>query len=166
MGDLKTYQPLYKLIPILSVVVLALTWLPANVARWEQLTNALRKASGVPVLNSLLLDFVNTPEFSGKIYTTYPSMAAIQELREHWFNDFGASHMQPQTAAALQSGVPFCEVFATIARHEEITYILLHNTLYQGMVNQALSQGTLHTRMEVPGLKLMQVQCPVGASPQ
>ena len=166
MGDLKTYQPLYKLIPILSVVVLVGTWLPANVARWEHLTNSLRKASGIPALNGLLLDFVSTPEFSGLVYTTYPSMAAIVELREHWFNDFGASHMQPQTAAALQSGAPLCEVFATIPHHEDITYVLLHDSVYPDMVNQALSQGTLRTIMSVPGVKLMRVQCPLGSLPQ
>ncbi len=160
MGDLKSYQPLYKLIPIASALVMLGTLLPANIGRWEQLTNALRKAAGNPVLNGMLIDYVNTPGFSGYVYSTYPSMAAITELRGHWFNDSGASHMQPATAAALQAGAPLCEVVTTIPRHESISYVLLHDSVYQAMVSQALAQGTLQTVVSVPGLKLMRVLCP------
>lgn len=74
--------------------------------------------------------------------------------------------MQPQTAAALQSGAPLCEVFATIPRHELISHVLLHDSVYPAMVNQALAEGRLQTIITVPGLKLMQVMCPRAAVSQ
>ncbi len=160
VGNLKSYQPLYKLIPLLSALVLAGSLLPANVEHWELLTDSLRKESENPVLNKLLLDFVNTPELTGLVYTTYPPMVAIKDLRTHWFNDAGASHMQPSTAAALVAGAPLCEVFTSIPRHELISHALLQDSVYPAMVNQALSQGTLQTVASVPGVKLMRVMCP------
>ncbi len=166
MGYLQSSQAIYRLVPVLAVLVLLGSLLPANVQRWEMRTDSIRKSSGDAALNSLLLEFVNTPQDRGLVYTTYPLMASIRELREHWFNDFGASHMQPQTAAALQSGAPLCEVFATIPRHELISHVLLHDSVYPAMVNQALAEGRLQTIITVPGLKLMQVMCPRAAVSQ
>lgn len=150
---------------ILTFTVLIGAFLPQNVARWEQHTDALRMSAGDPEFNQELLAYVSAPGFSGKIYTTYSQVPAISELRRHWFNDRGASHMLPSTRLALQQGAPFCEVRETIAGHEEIQHVLLHESVYPAMTASALEAGSLQVEIAKPGLKLMRVNCPFREQP-
>jgi hypothetical protein len=162
IGAMTTSRPFHRVIPVLSLMVVAAAWLPPNVGKWERLTNNLRLLQGDPDFNRQLIELVNRPSFSGEIYTTYPQIPAIRELRGHWFNDYGASHMQPATAAALQRGAPLCEVIGGFARHERISYMVLHDWIYPGIVNTALMDGTLQQEATAPNLKLLRVNCGSG----
>lgn len=146
--------------PALLLVLLGASLLPGDPLRWEQLTNDLRKQSGDPVLNRQLLEYVSAPQFTGQIYTTYPQLAAIAELRPHLFADFGATHMQPQTTGALLAGAPFCDILATFPRHTSISHLLLHRSVYPELVDTALAEGSLVLRLETAQQRLMQVNCP------
>ena len=90
--------------------MLVASLLPANAALWELRTNERRKLTGDADFNTRLLEIAMDAEAAGSVYTTYPPMVAIRELRPFWFNDYGASHMQPQTAAALQNGALLCDL--------------------------------------------------------
>ncbi len=152
-----------RLLPTLSLLVLLAALLPANVARWEQHTDALRKQTGDADFNGRLAATLGPA--SGEIYTTYAPLVAIAELRAHWFNDYGASHMQPRTAAALQDGLPLCETLKTINRHQEIRYLLLHNWIFPAVIEPALANGTLRTLQTGTDVRLMQVHCEATATP-
>jgi hypothetical protein len=152
--------------PILVLLVLVAALLPGNPAPWESLTNDLRKASGDPALNLQLIEYVNTPGFNGTIYTTYPQVASIRELRSHLFVDFGATHMQAETIAALRDGRPFCEILATFPRPETVSHLLLHVSVYPPLVDAALAEGSLQLRLATPEQRLLQVQCPPPGQPK
>ena len=93
-------------------------------------------------------------------------MVAIRELRPYWFNDYGASHMLPQTAAALQSGAPLCDLLPTIPRYQNIRYLLLHDTIFPAVIGPALANGSLQTVVAGIGVRLMRVHCmPMDGTP-
>lgn len=152
---------LQRILPVLSLLVFAATLLPANTALWEQRTNERRKLTGDADFNNRLLAIATYPKAEGSVYTTYPAMVAIRELRPYWFNDYGASHMLPQTAAALRSGTPLCELMPTIPRHQLIRYVLLHDTIFPAVIGPALANGSLQTLVAGNGVRLMRVNCPV-----
>lgn len=152
-----------RLLPALSLLILLAALLPANTRLWEQRNDALRQRTGDPDFNSRLTATLGAA--SGEIYTTYAPLVAIAGLRDHWFNDYGASHMQPRTAAALLAGSPLCETLATIPQHEAIQYLLLHNWIFPAVIEPALANGSLQTLMTGTDVRLMQVHCKAAAAP-
>lgn len=146
--------------PALLLLVLLGTWLPANVERWEHLTNEIRKRTGDEQLNQQLLALAATPGISGKVYTTYAPLAAIKELRPWLFVDYGASHMQPQTAAMLREAAPLCDILQTFPHYQTVEYLLLHNSIFPAVIKTALASGQLHPILASNEQQLMQVQCP------
>ncbi len=147
----------------LIMLVLMGSFLPASRDRWQLQTNELRKHTGLAALNQQLIAFVSTPGFDGKILTTYPPLAAISELRPYYFMDYGASHMQPLTAAALSAGRPLCDVLLTIAGSSTIQYLLLHKSAFPAVINKALADGSLQLELGADP-RLMKVQCPLAAA--
>jgi len=146
--------------------VLVASLLPANAALWELRTNERRKLTGDADFNTRLLEIAMDAEAAGSVYTTYPPMVAIRELRPFWFNDYGASHMQPQTAAALQNGALLCDLLPTIARHNEIRYVLLHDSIFPAVIGPALANGSLQTLVAGNGVRLMRLHCPQSGASQ
>lgn len=150
-----------RVLPLISLLVLLAALLPSNAALWELRTNEQRKLTGDADFNSRLLAIATDPVAEGSVYTTYPSMVAIKELRPFWFNDYGASHMLPETAAALRNAVPLCGILPTIPRYEKIRYLLLHDTIFPAVIGPALADGSLQTMLAGNGMRLMRVHCPV-----
>ena len=157
---------LQRVLPVLSLLVLVASLLPANAALWELRTNERRKLTGDADFNTRLLEIAMDAEAAGSVYTTYPPMVAIRELRPFWFNDYGASHMQPQTAAALQNGALLCDLLPTIARHNEIRYVLLHDSIFPAVIGPALANGSLQTLVAGNGVRLMRLHCPQSGASQ
>jgi hypothetical protein len=149
------------LFPLMVLALLLAAVIPPNTAGWEKLNNDLRKQTGDVEFNQQLLAFVSRPDFAGAIYTTYPQVAAISELRPHLFADFGTSHWQPVTLAALQAGQSICAILATIPRGREISYLLLHRSTYPAIIDTALLDGSLQTELSTPLMRLMRVNCAI-----
>lgn len=152
---------LLRVLPLMSLLVFLATLLPTNTVLWELRTNERRKLTGDAGFNTRLLAIATDSEALGSVYTTYPSMVAINELRPYWFNDYGASHMLPTTAAALQNAAPLCDVLPTIPRHQDIRYLLLHDTIFPAVIGPALANGSLQTVLAGTGVRLMRVNCPL-----
>jgi hypothetical protein len=149
----------FRISAALMVLVLLGALLPANVDRWEQLTNEIRKRTGDEQLNQQLIAMAAKPGLTGKVYTTYAPFAAISELRPWLFVDYGASHMQPQTAAMLRTAAPLCAILQTFPRYETIEYALLHRSIFPGVIQAALADGSLKPVLATDEQQLMRVRC-------
>lgn len=149
----------FMLSPVFILLVLVGTWLPRNVVQWEHLTNEIRKRTGDEALNLQLIALADTPGVTGKIYTTYAPLAAISELRPYLFVDYGATHMQPNTATMLRNGDPLCDILLTFPRYQTIEYLLLHQSIFPEVIKGALAAGNLQPILTSAEQQLMQVQC-------
>lgn len=60
---------------------------------------------------------------------------------------------------AIKQNLPICQIIGTIPQGSDIRYLLLHLGVLPGVIEQALSEGTLILLHASPQLRFMEIQC-------
>ncbi len=160
-GRVRSFRSPSFIYPVLFLLLFVGSWLPGNSEPWDRFNNNQKKNTGDAKFNQELIELVSRPDFSGYIFTTYPQVAMIKELRPHfYFSHYIDENTAEAYDRAVRSNQPFCAIFAIIPDHEKISHVLLHRTIYPTIIDAALADGSLQTRLSSQDMRLMQVNCP------
>ena len=122
-------------------------------------SEADRLRLGDAEMNAALLDHAQRIGFEGKIFTTYAPLARIPGLQQHFFFQPNKPSPSLEQVMAIKQNLPICQIIGIIPQGSDIRYLLLHLGVLPGVIEQALSEGTLILLHASPQLRFMEIQC-------
>ncbi len=142
---------------------LAVLTLSSSVSRGDLivLNENKRLQAGDPALNGALLDYAQSPGFTGKIFTTYTPVAIISGLREHFYFVPENPSRARDYLSAIKELQPLCSIIKLMPRHRELKYILLHTSVYPTLIDAAPNDGSLHAIFQTQQVRFFEIACPL-----